>query len=135
MASESERLARIVNDILYASRLDSDTIDLSIARIDAREVAALVVAAAKAHLPSGIELVLLPSDDLPPVAADPDKVRQVLVNLVENAIKYSPEGGRVQIALERAPDRVRFSVSDRGLGIPAAEHQRIFEKFYRLDPT
>ena len=93
VASESERLARIVNDILYASRLDSDAIDMAIARIDALEVAGLVVAAARAHLPPGVELEVEAPDGLPSVAADPDKVRQVLVNLVENAIKYSPEGG------------------------------------------
>ena len=135
VASESERLARIVNDILYASRLDSDAVDVAIARVDAREVAALVVAAARAHLPPAIELTLRAPDGLPPVAADPDKVRQVLVNLVENAIKYSPEGGPVEVSVEAVRDRLRFSVSDRGLGIPAAEHHRIFEKFYRLDPN
>ncbi len=135
VAGESERLARIVNDILYASRLDSDAVDLAIDRVDAREVAALVVAAARVHLPPRIELSLHAPDGLPPVSADADKVRQVLVNLVENAIKYSPEGGPVDVSLEAVRDRLRFSVADRGLGIPAAEHHRIFEKFYRLDPN
>jgi signal transduction histidine kinase len=59
----------------------------------------------------------------------------VLVNLVENAVKYSPNGGRVELALEQVDGRVRFAVSDRGLGIPATEHERIFEKFFRLDPN
>jgi PAS domain S-box-containing protein len=135
VASESERLARIVNDILFASRLDSDAVDVSIVRVNAREVAALVVAAAKTHLPDGIELTLAAPDNLPPVAADGDKVRQVLVNLVENAIKYSPDGGPVHVGLEPTHNSMRFSVSDRGLGIPASEHTRIFEKFYRLDPN
>ncbi|MBA2462755.1 MAG: PAS domain-containing protein [Actinobacteria bacterium] len=135
VASESERLARIVNDILFASRLDSDAVDVSIAQVDAREIAELVIAAAKAHLPEGIELALHAPAALPPVAADGDKVRQVLVNLVENAIKYSPDGGPVQIRLEPMHNRMRFAVSDRGLGVPAAEQSRIFEKFYRLDPN
>ena len=69
------------------------------------------------------------------VAADPDGLRQVLVNLVENAVKYSPDGGRVELELAPGDARVRFAVRDRGLGIPAAEQQRIFEKFYRLDPN
>ena len=59
----------------------------------------------------------------------------MLVNLVENAVKYSPDGGPVELALEQRDGRVRFSVRDHGLGIPAAEHERIFEKFYRLDPN
>jgi two-component system phosphate regulon sensor histidine kinase PhoR len=135
VAGESERLARIVNDILYASRLDSDAVDVAIAHVNAAEVAALVVAAARAHLPKGIDLSLEAAADLPPVAADSDKVRQVLVNLVENAIKYSPEGGEVEVTIETVRDRVRFAVQDRGLGIPAGEQERIFEKFYRLDPN
>jgi two-component system sensor histidine kinase VicK len=69
------------------------------------------------------------------LAADPDKVRQVLANLVENAVKYSPDGGRVDVRLEQAGDRVRFLVLDEGLGIPPSEHERVFEKFYRLDPN
>jgi len=61
-------------------------------------------------------------------------VRQVLVNLVENAIKYSPAGGRVEVGAAPSGRMVRFYVRDQGLGIPAEEHARIFDKFYRLDP-
>src|SRR5207247_505970 len=70
--------------------------------------------------------------------ADRDKVRQVLVNLVENAIKYSPGGGRIEVGIELGAeaeaDMVTFFVRDEGLGIPPDEQARIFEKFYRLDP-
>ena len=135
IASESERLARIVNDILLASRLDSGAASFDIGRADALEIARAVLAAAETHLPTGIELALTaPAQDVH-VAADPDGLRQVLVNLVENAVKYSPDGGRVELELEPTQGRVRFAVRDRGLGIPAAEHERIFEKFYRLDPN
>ena len=135
IAGESERLARIVNDILLASRLDSGAAPFDIGRADALEIARGVLAAAETHLPAGIELVLTaPASDVH-VAADPDGLRQVLVNLVENAVKYSPEGGRVELELEPAQGRVRFAVRDRGLGIPLAEHERIFEKFFRLDPN
>ena len=71
---------------------------------------------------------------MPPVAADKDRVRQVLVNLVENAIKYSPGGGRIELGVRAANGSVLFHVSDEGLGIPDAEREAIFEKFYRLDP-
>jgi PAS domain S-box-containing protein len=136
IAGESERLARIVNDILLASRLDSGAASFDIGRADALEIARAVLAAAETHLPAGIELVLdAPALDGLYVAADADGLRQVLVNLVENAVKYSPDGGRVELQLEPAHERVRFAVRDRGLGIPAAEHERIFEKFYRLDPN
>ncbi len=75
---------------------------------------------------------------VPHVVADRDKVRQVLVNLVENAMKYSPGGGRIEVGLESGEESgaetVVFFVRDEGLGIPADEQARIFEKFYRLDP-
>jgi signal transduction histidine kinase len=72
---------------------------------------------------------------VPAVAGDADKIRQVLVNLVENAVKYSPDGGNVEVRVEPLERRLRISVRDEGLGIPLTEQQRIFEKFYRLDPN
>ena len=135
ISGESERLARIVNDILLASRLDSGAATVEISRTDAGELARAVLAAAEAHLPPGVELALSVPDPGPQVAADPDGLRQVLVNLVENAVKYSPDGGLVELQLEPTDGRVRFVVRDRGLGIPASEHERIFEKFFRLDPN
>ncbi|MGH3072749.1 MAG: sensor histidine kinase, partial [Gaiellaceae bacterium] len=135
IAGESERLARIVNDILLASRLDSGAETVDIRRTDATSVARGVLAAAEAHAPGDVELVLSAPDPGPQVAADPDGLRQVLVNLVENAVKYSPNGGRVELELAPVDGRVRFAVRDRGLGIPASEHVRIFEKFFRLDPN
>ena len=135
ISGESERLARIVNDILLASRLDSGAATVEISRTDAGELARAVLAAAEAHRPPGVELALSVPDPGPEVAADPDGLRQVLVNLVENAVKYSPDGGLVELQLEPTDGRVRFVVRDRGLGIPASEHERIFEKFFRLDPN
>jgi PAS domain S-box-containing protein len=135
ISGESERLARIVNDILLASRLDSGAETVSISGTDATAVARAVLAAAEVHAPADVELVLSAPDPGPEVAADPDGLRQVLVNLVENAVKYSPNGGRVDLELEPVDGRMRFSVRDCGLGIPLAEHVRIFEKFFRLDPN
>ena len=135
ISNESDRLARIVDDILWASRLDSGRIHLAIQSCDARQIATEVLQAANAHLRGGVSLQLVAPASLPDVAADPDKVRQVLVNLVENAVKYSPEGGVVEVRVEPVEGRIRFSVRDEGLGIPLHEQQRIFEKFYRLDPN
>ena len=61
-------------------------------------------------------------------------MRQVLVDLVENAIKYSPDGGKIEVGVEAHDGAVRFCVRDEGLGVPEGEEKRIFEKFYRLDP-
>jgi PAS domain S-box-containing protein len=135
IATESDRLARIVNDILWASRLESGTMHTVIERCDAVDLARDVVDAAAQYVPPNIDLSFACADDVPPVAADRDKVRQVLANLVENAIKYSPDGGSVKVSVRPAESRVRFCVADEGLGIPPAERERIFEKFYRLDPN
>jgi PAS domain S-box-containing protein len=134
VASESQRLARIVNDILWTSRIESGGLEVTIELCDGAALAERVVAAALLHVPANVTLELVLTDDLPLVAADPDKVRQVLANLVENGIKYSPDGGRVELRVEAVDTRVRFVVRDEGLGVPAAEQERIFEKFYRLDP-
>jgi PAS domain S-box-containing protein len=134
VVNEADRLARTVNDILWASRLDSETLQIAIESCNPVELAESVVAAAKAHAPHSVVIDLETESPLPQVASDPDKVRQVLVNLVDNAVKYSPDGGRVELRIAPRERMVRFSVSDEGLGIPPAEQRRIFDKFYRLDP-
>jgi PAS domain S-box-containing protein len=135
ISSESERLARIVNDILWTSRIESGGLQVTVEACDGGELATAVVRAAEVQLPENLTLRLEVPGGLPRVLADADKVRQVLANLVENAIKYSPDGGTVELCVEPVGERVRFVVSDEGLGIPAQEQERIFEKFYRLDPN
>ena len=135
VSSEADRLARIVNDILWASRLESGRMSIAIERCDAAAIAVEVVDVLRSRAPEGIEVAVRKARGLPQVAADPDKLRQILTNLIDNAIKYSPDGGRVEVELGRSGGRVRFRVTDEGLGIPPAEQDRIFEKFFRLDPN
>jgi PAS domain S-box-containing protein len=135
IVEESERLAAIVNDLLLASQLDAGRFEARIESCDTRVLMESVVEAARTHLPEGFRLELAPiAADVSAVAADESQLRQVLDNLIDNAIKYSPEGGDVQLTVEGADEVVRFAVADSGLGIPALEQRRIFEKFYRLDP-
>jgi PAS domain S-box-containing protein len=135
ISGESERLARIVNDVLWTSRIESGGLHVTVEACDGFELARAVMRAAELQLPDNLALRLDAPEGLPSVLADADKVRQVLSNLVENAVKYSPDGGTVELRLEQLGDRVRFLVTDEGLGIPQQEHERIFEKFYRLDPN
>jgi PAS domain S-box-containing protein len=134
VGDESSRLAETVNDLLLASHLDSGRLQLRIESCDARELAEGVLDAARTHLPEEITLSLDASGRLPAVAADRGQLHQVLANLVDNAIKYSPDGGPVHLLIEPRGSRMRFTVTDQGLGIPRGELQRVFEKFYRLDP-
>jgi two-component system phosphate regulon sensor histidine kinase PhoR len=134
ISSEGERLARIIDEVQWASRLDTGTLSVEIEQCDPVLLAADQVEAHRTHLPRGFELELAALDGIPSVAADPAKLRQVLGNLLDNAVKYSPAGGHVELRVEHALRCVRFSVRDEGIGVPTAERERIFEKFYRLDP-
>jgi signal transduction histidine kinase len=131
---ESDRLARIVNDVLWASRLESGSLRTTVESVDAASLAEEVVVDARPRLPTGCSLELISPPGLPPAAADPEKLRRVLVNLVDNAVKYSPDGGRIDVELAASDGQVRFAVRDHGLGIPESEQERIFDKFHRLDP-
>jgi two-component system phosphate regulon sensor histidine kinase PhoR len=131
--SEATRLARIVDQILLAGQLDADAVEVDLRECDPSEIAAGVLESAAVHLPDTISLDL-DADRAPKIACDPNKLRQVLVNLVDNAVKYSPKGGRVALRVRSYDGMCRIEVADEGLGIPGAERERIFEKFYRLDP-
>ena len=134
IADESERLGRIVNEILLANQLDAGRIDIEFEPFEPSELVERVVEATRTYAPPSVTLEVDAAQGLPRVSADLDKVRQVLVNLVENAIKYSPDGGRVRVGATTREALVRFYVRDEGLGVPQNEQERIFEKFYRLDP-
>jgi PAS domain S-box-containing protein len=135
IVDESDRLGRIVNEILLANQLDANLVEMTSEPFDAPDLLERVVESIRTHAPPGIRLKVVAPEFLPQVAADLDKVRQVLVNLIENGIKYSPDGGLIEVGVEPAENAVRFHVRDEGIGIPTDEQARIFEKFYRLDPA
>jgi two-component system, OmpR family, phosphate regulon sensor histidine kinase PhoR len=139
LAEQANRLSTIIDELLLASslasRLDARRFPVDGEGFDPDDVARAVVQAARVHAPPGIEIELLTPPWLPDATGDAQKVAQVLTNLVENAVKYSPAGGRIDVVLAHNGDRVRFLVRDQGLGIPLDEQERIFKKFYRLDPN
>ncbi len=135
IAHESDRLARIVNEILVADHLDSGRLRVTPARLDPVDAVASVVTAARVVAPESVHIAVETSGEVSAVAADPEHLRQVLVNLVDNAVKYSPDGGRITVRIEDRGPSVRFAVTDEGIGIPPNEQGRVFDKFYRLDPN
>jgi PAS domain S-box-containing protein len=134
IASESERLTEIVDQLLNVARLDAGDLQVELGRIDVGSVVSELVETVEE---SGVMNSHRFEVDLPdePLAAeaDPDKVRQVFNILVENALRYSPGGGTVTVGARRNDDRVEVRVVDEGIGIPAAERERIFRKFYRAE--
>ncbi|HKN63794.1 MAG TPA: ATP-binding protein, partial [Gaiellaceae bacterium] len=135
IVSETERLTAIVSQILLAGQLEEGRVDVTTSATDLHPLAESVLESARLRAPEQIELRLEQNGDRAVALADADKLRQVLVNLLDNAIKYSPDGGDVTVELNGGHGRVRLAVRDRGLGIPPGEQERIFEKFYRLDPA
>jgi signal transduction histidine kinase len=133
--TESERLGRIVEQILDAAVLDAGELRLEPGACDVRAVCADVVAAVELWRPANVHVSLVVEGDLARIVCDEDRLRQVVLNLAENGVKYSPDGGRVELRVAGLPDRVRIAVADEGIGVPAGERERIFEKFYRLDPA
>jgi PAS domain S-box-containing protein len=131
---QSKRLADLVEEILLTGQLDSGSLRVVSEPFDPEEIVWTAAAAARLRVGDDTRIdVSLPAL-LPRVAGDPERTRQVLTNLVDNAIKYSPHGGRIELGLEADDVHARFTVRDEGLGIPLGEQKRIFEKFYRLDP-
>jgi len=130
---ETARLSEIVDQILVAGQLDAEAIEVELEPCDPADIASAVIESASLHLPEGISLRLA-ANGAERIVCDENKLRQVLSNLVDNAIKYSPEGGEVEIRLEAQNGECLIEVADEGLGIPSSELERIFEKFYRLDP-
>ncbi|HWH54481.1 MAG TPA: GAF domain-containing sensor histidine kinase, partial [Gaiellaceae bacterium] len=133
IGSEASRLSQITEDVLLASRLDRDDVPLGRDRMDVAEVVHAAVEATKPRLPAEISVTAVaPNGNA--ALGDRDRVEQVLLNLIDNAVKYSPAGGAVVVSAQRAGDVVRIAVEDEGIGIPTSEQSAIFEKFYRSDP-
>ncbi|MBD5085428.1 MAG: cell wall metabolism sensor histidine kinase WalK [Clostridiales bacterium] len=132
--NESDRMAHILQDLLTLSRFDSGRSELRLTvfpfarAVDDTYQAILMDAQNHSHT---VELVL--PENLPEVRADRERVMQVMMNIVSNAIKYTPDGGRIVLSAGQAGDKVWMEVDDNGIGIPEGDRDRIFERFYRVD--
>jgi two-component system sensor histidine kinase ResE len=133
---EVERLTRLVSDLLDLSRIESGAVTLEREEVDLAELIGGAVEAFEAQTRDGkIDVeVDLPSD-LPAVRADSDRIYQVLVNLVSNALRFNQPDGKITVAARQVDGRVRVDVRDTGPGIPAAQLPYIWERFHRADPS
>ena len=131
---ETGHLVQMVDELLELSRMESgrrlvlvDDVDLGRLATDSSERLRLFAER------QGVDLVVEVGDDIPPVHGDADRLGQVFVNLLHNAVKFSPDGGEVTVGVHHEGDRVVVSVADHGSGIPKAAQARIFERFYKVD--
>jgi PAS domain S-box-containing protein len=131
IASESQRLTSIVDTLLNVARLDTGDLQVNLAATDVRDVVGQVLDTVSATAVNGHRFVVDLPDEPLSAKADPEKLRQVCSILVDNALRYSPDGGTVTVGATRRQDTVEVSVADEGIGIPQADQEQIFRKFYR----
>ncbi|MCJ7672609.1 MAG: ATP-binding protein [Acidimicrobiia bacterium] len=134
MLSQVERLGRLVKQLLDLSRLEAGTVPLDLSEFRVVPLLEHAVREQQLHQP-GVDVDV----DVDPVDltadGDPERVHQVVANLLENAVRYSPTGGTVQVRARRLDTGVVIEVLDEGPGIPEAERARVFDRFERLDPA
>ena len=129
-----ERLEAMINNILDFQKLEAEKIGLHIQNNDIKQVAlevyeTMVLYAEK----NGVELLFELADNLPEAEFDRDRIIQVIINLIGNAIKFSPKGGQTCLNVQHRDEELVISVSDTGVGIPKKELPKIFERFYRAE--
>jgi PAS domain S-box-containing protein len=131
IAREAERLTATVDALLQVARLETGDLAVALEPTDVSAVVTELVASASGAGENGHRVVADIAADMPPARADPVKLRDVLDQLVSNAVKFSPDGGTVTVSAKRSGDAVEVAVIDQGAGIPAADQERIFGKFVK----
>jgi PAS domain S-box-containing protein len=127
----AEQLLRLVGDLLFLSRMRTGKLAIDLHATDLAGLAAKAVAEMRPQARrKNVELVLS-ATAVPPFAADPVRITQLLGNLISNAVKFTAAGGRVDVSIGAQEDRAVLAVADTGAGIPAADREKIFERFYR----
>ena len=136
MLAQSERLGRLVEQLLDLSKLESGDVPLrresvALAPLVSRVMSEIEVASSGRDVDVASDL----PEDLPQIEADAERMHQVIFNLVDNAVRFTPEGGAVRIVAQQHNGSIEVRVADTGVGIPPEALPRLFERFYRVDPA
>ncbi len=132
--SETDRMISIVKDLLVLSRLDNKKMDVVMTPFSAEEAVIDVYNAMKIEADKHNQNIRYEvKEDMAPVLGDKGRIEQVLVNIVSNSVKYTPDGGEINIIASEHDDNIVFTVKDNGMGIPEENLKHIFERFYRVD--
>ena len=130
----SRRLARLTDDLLMLSKMDADRLELEISRLSVSQfVESCIETTHRPAAEKDLRISVNLHQPLPDIAADRRRLAEVLQNLLDNAMQYTPAGGQVMVSASAKGGEVVFTISDTGIGIPQADQSRIFERFYRVD--
>ncbi len=134
VSGEADRMTRIVKDLLTLSRLDYGRMDMKFSEFSIKDVLNKVYQSVLLEAEKEKQQITLTVDDIPTMNGDRDRIEQVIVNIVSNAMKYTPKGGTIEIfGLNRDKNHITVKVKDNGIGIPEKDAPRLFERFYRVD--
>ncbi len=130
----SRRLARLTDDLLKLSKMDAERLELEIRRLSVSQfVESCIETTQRSAAEKGLRISVNVRETVPDIAADRRLLAEVLQNLLDNAIQYTPRGGQIMVSASADGGEVTFTVLDTGIGIPRADQARIFERFYRVD--
>ncbi|HUC54015.1 MAG TPA: ATP-binding protein [Candidatus Cybelea sp.] len=130
----SRRLARLTDDLLKLSKMDADRLEMEIRRLSVSQfVESCIETTQRPAAEKNLRVSVNLQQPVPDIAADRRRLAEVLQNLLDNAMQYTPAGGQIMVGASANGAVVTFTVSDTGIGIPQAEQSRIFERFYRVD--
>ena len=134
ISSEADRMTRIVKDLLTLTRLDYNRMEMHMQRMDLRELGQKAAAAMEGQAKNqGLTLTCDLPEEMPAVTGDPERIQQVIINIITNAIKYNKPQGSIAITGGVEAEQVFLRVEDTGIGVPKADLERLFERFYRVD--
>ena len=132
--TETDRMTHIVQDLLTLSRLDAGSTEMVFTRFPFHDAIESVVRSNSLNAKQrGHELTYVPEGELPLITGDRSRLEQVMMNILGNAIKYTPDGGHIRVTAGAGPNTAWMEVRDDGIGIPEKDRERIFDRFYRVD--
>ena len=133
--NEADRMTRIVQDLLTLSKIDYGKMEMNISRFSFAQAVQNVYEAARLNAEQNHHhtMTFTCEDNIPEVNGDRERIEQVVMNIVSNAIKYTPDGGKIEIHVGTGKKTVYVRVTDNGIGIPEKDLPRLFERFYRVD--